>query len=63
MTQVTLVVGQLTEALLLKASMYTLSKETSLVRTKNVVQQGLFKKVIPSTSTLVALSVKKRIGR
>jgi len=54
---------ELTEALLLNASMYTLSKETSLVRTKKVVQHGLFKKVMPSTSTLVALSVKKRIGR
>jgi hypothetical protein len=54
---------KLTEALLLNASMYTLSKETSLVRTKKVVQQGLFRKVMPSTSTLVALSVKKRMGR
>lgn len=52
-----------TEALVENALMNTLSKETSLVRTKKFVQHGEFSWVMPSTLTRVALSVKNRIGR
>jgi hypothetical protein len=53
----------ITEALVENALMKTLSKETSLVRTKKFVQHGEFSWVMPSTLTRVALSVKNKIGR
>lgn len=53
----------LTEALLEVASMRMWSKEMSLVRTRKVFQHGELRSLIPWTSTFVALSVKKRIGR
>jgi hypothetical protein len=51
------------EALFDVASMFTPSKEMSLVRIMKFVQQGEFSIVIPLTSTWVALSVRKRMGR
>jgi hypothetical protein len=54
---------RLTDALVDTASMYTLSKTTFLVRTKNVVQHGESLRCSPDTSMFVALSVKKSTGR
>jgi hypothetical protein len=45
------------------AEMYTSSKMTFLDRTKKLFQQGESFMWIPLTSTLVALSVRNKIGR
>lgn len=60
---ITLKRSSLTDALVEYALIKTSSKETSLVRTKKLVQQGELSWVIPSTLMRVALSVRKRIGR
>lgn len=63
LTCISILSETITEALVENALMNTLSKETSLVRTKKLVQHGEFSCVMPSTLTRVALSVKNRIGR
>ena len=56
-------VKSLTDALVETAEMYTSSNTMFLERTKKLVQHGESFWCSPLNSTLVALSVRNRIGR